>query len=85
MADLKVVPFREETNEEHVQRQTHLQFLEEFVEDVRAGKIQPKTTMIFYLDEKDVPHYWTKNCTIAEQIAFGALVSQQGLNEWKAT
>lgn len=83
MSDLKLVPFRKETTEEHVQRQTHLEFLEEFVADVRSGKIQIKTTMIFYLDEQNVPHYWTKNCTIAEQIAFGALVSQQGLSEWK--
>jgi len=68
-------------------RWTPLSVLEEFTEDVRSGKIKAENVMVFYVaknaEGRLIPHHWTQNVSIAEQIAYGELIKTLALEEWK--
>lgn len=64
-----------------------LECLEEFLRDVRDGKVQPQNVMIFYVEADDNgrlrPHYWCQNVSNADQIAYGALIQHMGIEDWR--
>jgi hypothetical protein len=61
--------------------------LEEFLADVKAGKVTPDKVMIFYTeplpDGNQMPHYWVQNVSVTERIAYGALIQRIGIEEWR--
>lgn len=67
---------------------TPLGVLEEFVADVRSGKLHPQKVMIFYVepdaDGRLRPHYWCQQVSIAEQMAYGELIKALALEDWKS-
>ena len=84
MSHLKVVAMPPKVTEH---RTTPIELLEEFVADVKSGKIIPEDVMIFYVErDKDGtvrPHYWLQNVSPQLQIAYAVLLQQMALDEWK--
>lgn len=83
MADLHVIKPKPKTDEEIVRGQSYLEFLESFVQEIRDGKIDPHDVMIFWIDPENRPHYWTKQVSVSLQIAYGALIQEMGIAEWR--
>lgn len=63
--------------------------LEEILDGVKTGKINPAAMMVFYTeptgDGNFRPCYFTKNVSVPDQIAFGQLMTAMALQEWKQT
>lgn len=61
--------------------------IQEFLDDVKAGRVVPNNVMIFYVEENKegrlVPHYWLQNVSHSEQIAYGTLIQQMALEDWR--
>lgn len=66
---------------------TPISVFEEFIADMKAGKIKPEKTMIFYLETNAagrlIPHYWCQSISTAEQIAFGELIKHLAMQDWQ--
>lgn len=62
-------------------------FLEDLLADVKSGKVDVASLMLFYLEElpngRFHPHYWTKNMSTERQLAFGQLIVADALAAWK--
>lgn len=80
---VKLVP-KPKTEAETISEQTPLEFLESFVADVKAGKTTPQHILIFYIDNDGKPVCWFKGVSISTQIAYGALLQQLGLEQWRS-
>lgn len=63
--------------------------LREFLQDVITGKIEPANVMIFWVenrpDGRRVPHYWTAQVSILEQIGYGELIKTMAMEDWRET
>lgn len=66
---------------------TPLELLTEFTEKVRDGRIVASNLMVFYVEREPDgtlrPHYWVANVSTAEQIAYGELMKQMALDDWR--
>lgn len=66
---------------------TPLAMLEQFVEEVRTGKLQPTGLMIFTLNQlpngNRQPETWLANVSVEERIAFCQLETARALKDWQ--
>ena len=83
---LKVVPIATRSNSPN--SWTGEQCIEDFVESIKAGKIDPAKVMIVWFS-KDLltgaltPHRWFAQVNKAEEIALLELAKQMAIDEWK--
>lgn len=64
-----------------------VELLEEFVAEIKAGKVKPDNLMVFFLesqpDGRQRPHVWSANVSRAEAIAFCQLETARSIEEWR--
>ncbi len=59
-----------------------IEYLEDLVKEIKAGA-PLRGVLIFFLDDKGKPHIWRRGVAIPEQIAFGQLITEMALKEWR--
>lgn len=60
-----------------------IDYLEDLCVRVRQDPESVRGVLIFFLDAVGKPTIWRAGCDLSQQIAFGALIQELGLAEWR--
>lgn len=66
------------------------QLLEEFLADLRAGKIHPANLLVYWMDDEGnpdgrlSPRRWIANVSRSEEIAFHTLGIHRAVEDWRS-
>lgn len=83
---LKLASFPVKVQTEHPSW-TCVEMLEDLLADVKSGRATPHAMMVFYTEQQPNgnfrPHYYLKNVSASDQIAFGQLITSMALDSWR--
>lgn len=87
MPNLKVVPIS--TKHSSSTSWSPEQLLEEFLAEIRAGKVHPRNLMVYWMDDggkagdRFRPQRWVANVSREEEIAFHTLGIHRAIDDWR--